>query len=183
MTAGIIDRCTRLVDLGLPCIDIDCAGGIIRFCRPAEAIACSIDGGRTWHVPVAAAPIRSIFMAELEGRAIVARLVSERAKRALEQDRWRERSGRLSAVDRARRYVARMDPSISGSGGSLQLLRVASVLVGFGLGDDEALVLLDEFNDRCAPPWHQRDLRAKWRQAVREKRIEPGSLLDRERAA
>jgi hypothetical protein len=55
-------------------------------------------------------------------------------------------------VERARAYVAKMEPSISGQGGHKQLFKVAMVLGdGFGLPEEAALELLREFNERGDP--------------------------------
>jgi hypothetical protein len=74
-------------------------------------------------------------------------------------------------TERARRYIATMPPSISGSGGSTALLKVAIALVrGFDLSPDEAFHLLDEWNGaNSQPPWSERDLRHKLEDALKSK--------------
>ncbi len=64
---------------------------------------------------------------------------------------------------RAREYLAKMEPSISGQHGHNSLLKAASVLVNdFQLSDNEALLLLaSEFNPRCEPPWEHGDIMRK----------------------
>lgn len=66
---------------------------------------------------------------------------------------------------RARRYVSRMPPSISGNGGHQALwYATCRAMHGFapGLGDEVVYrVLVDEFNGRCEPPWSERELRHK----------------------
>lgn len=76
-------------------------------------------------------------------------------------------------LERASKYLAKMEPSISGQAGHNKCFHAACVLVmGFALTDDEALHLLtSEFNPRCAPPWSERELRHKVAQAGRQ----PGS--------
>jgi hypothetical protein len=177
------DHCVRRMHLGLSVLDIDCGTHITRWCPAARAIAVSIDQGKTWHAHTAPTPVDSIHFALIDGRHVAARVISERARREIERQRRDERLGGLPVVERARRYLARMDASIAGAGGSLALLKACSALVGFDLGDDEALSLLGEFNQRCVPPWSSRDLRLKLRQAQREERIPRGSLLDARRAA
>lgn len=62
-------------------------------------------------------------------------------------------------VERARRYVAKMPPAISGSGGHDAAYRTACVLVlGFALSIDEAYPLFVEYNERCEPPWNEREI-------------------------
>jgi hypothetical protein len=88
-----------------------------------------------------------------------------------------------SSVDRASRYLARLDPSISGSGGHDALWRAALAMVrGFCLSEADALALLaGEFNPRCQPAWSLAALRHKVEGAARDARSEYGWLLDRER--
>jgi hypothetical protein len=69
----------------------------------------------------------------------------------------------LSVLERAKRYVAKCPPAISGQGGHDATLFVACRLIkGFGLSPDEALsLLLHEYNPRCVPPWSEKELRHK----------------------
>lgn len=182
---AVLDRARVIPDpfTAQPIIEIDAGTHIVHYCPAAEAIAVSIDGGRTWHAPSAPTAVQSVHFAEIDGRHLAARLIVQRAQRDLDQQRRDERLGGLSVVERARRYLARMEPSISGAGGSLALLKACSALVGFDLDDESALDLLGEFNQRCAPPWSTRDLTLKWKQACREQRIPRGSLLDARRVA
>jgi hypothetical protein len=67
-----------------------------------------------------------------------------------------------SIVARARQYVARIPGAISGSGGHDATFHTVCVLVlGFGLSVDDAFPLLAEWNQTCAPPWSERELRHK----------------------
>jgi hypothetical protein len=77
-----------------------------------------------------------------------------------------ERIGKTVPPDveeRARRYLARMPPAISGSGGHVQTLLAAEHLVrGFGLDDATAFELLATYySPRCQPPWSERELHHK----------------------
>jgi len=86
----------------------------------------------------------------------------------------------VSHVDRVRRaaaYIARLPASVSGQGGHDRLLRAACVLVRFGVGDADALALLVEFNRRAVPPWGERDIERKWREAQRLAGHERGAML------
>jgi hypothetical protein len=66
-----------------------------------------------------------------------------------------------SPIHRARAYLAKCDPCVSGSGGHNQAFNVACKLMhGFGLAEAAALGLLMEpggYNARCVPPWTERD--------------------------
>ena len=80
-----------------------------------------------------------------------------------------ERIERIKAqplADRARKYVEKMPPAISGNGGHDALFAVACVLIhGFDLPEPEAWLILCEYNARCQPPWSDRELRHKLRSA------------------
>lgn len=68
----------------------------------------------------------------------------------------------IDLFERARRYVGKMPPAVSGSSGHNATFHVACVLVqGFGLSAEQAYPLLAEFNQRCAPPWSEKELRHK----------------------
>ena len=64
-------------------------------------------------------------------------------------------ASRCEAIEHARNYLAKMEPSIEGQHGSNRLIKAASVLVNdFSLTDGEAFdLLMVEFNPRCEPPW------------------------------
>ncbi len=65
-------------------------------------------------------------------------------------------------VERARKYLARVPPAISGQSGHDATYRAACVLVlGFGLPEETAFKLLTEWNATCVPPWSEHDLRRK----------------------
>lgn len=68
----------------------------------------------------------------------------------------------VGVLDRARRYLARVEPAIAGQHGDLHTYRVCCRIVrGFGLDDQDAFRVLIEWNERCVPPWTARDLAAK----------------------
>lgn len=81
----------------------------------------------------------------------------------------------MTPFERARAYLAKLDPAVSGQGGHNQTFTAACKLVEFGLSEEEAWELLWAFNLKCAPPWSERDLRHKLRDAF--KRAEPGKKL------
>jgi replicative DNA helicase len=69
-------------------------------------------------------------------------------------------------IERARAYVAKMAPAISGASGHDQTFKVACVLkMGFALDDSDALALIREWNTGCQPPWSERELLHKIKQA------------------
>lgn len=75
---------------------------------------------------------------------------------------------RQKIVDRAAKYVATMDPANSGQGGHGQTFNVACVLaLGFELEEDEAWPILCDYNDRCQPPWKEKELRHKLTDALK----------------
>ena len=82
-------------------------------------------------------------------------------------------------LDRARRYVAKMDAAVSGSGGHTATFKVAVTLLhGFALEWTEAWALLIEYNGRCAPQWSLKELEHKLRQAQKGTHPHPrGHLL------
>ena len=85
-----------------------------------------------------------------------------------------------TAFERAKAYLAEMDPAISGAGGHKQTFKVASVLVRrFRLSESDALALLrSDYNPRCEPPWTDRELEHKVREASRKSTLPDGDLLD-----
>jgi hypothetical protein len=63
---------------------------------------------------------------------------------------------------RIERYVAACPEAVSGSGGHSTTFRVAIVLVrGFALSPAEAMPFMQRYNQRCQPPWTERELRHK----------------------
>lgn len=71
----------------------------------------------------------------------------------------RPSADREAVIERARLYMMTVDPAISGSGGHNTTFRAACALViGFGLDPETAYPLLAEWNERCAPPWSEREL-------------------------
>ena len=88
-----------------------------------------------------------------------------------------------SAYERARAYVARMAPAVSGSGGHDATFRAALAVVrGFSLSEADAFELLwTEYNPRCDPPWTERELRHKVTSAARDASVTWGYLLEAER--
>jgi len=85
----------------------------------------------------------------------------------------------ISVCERARAYVAAMPGAVSGAGGHNQTFAAARALVhGFALPEDEALTFLREYNERCVPPWSERELQHKIKSAQLASHSRPrGHLL------
>lgn len=90
----------------------------------------------------------------------------------------------MDLTERARRLLDTMEPSISGANGHDAALKAASaVVVGLDLPDDTALsVLQSNFNPRCSPPWSEKELRHKIRQARTHAKKPFGYLIGRPRS-
>lgn len=84
----------------------------------------------------------------------------------------------LSAMERARKYVATMPAAVSGQDGHKQTYEVAQVLArGFALPRSESWPLLCEYNTRCQPPWSEKELQHKIESAEKDSRLPVGYLL------
>jgi hypothetical protein len=83
----------------------------------------------------------------------------------------------LDVLQRARRYLARVEPAIAGQHGDLHTFKVCCRIVrGFALSEQQALSVLSEWNDRCSPPWAERELRDKVSRAQKYGREPVGGL-------
>jgi hypothetical protein len=90
---------------------------------------------------------------------------------------------KVSVHERARRYLGKMGPAISGSGGHTHTLLCARALVrGFLLSHGEALALLEEWNGINAEKWTTHELEHKLRSAASGPG-EDGYLLGNDRQA
>lgn len=89
-------------------------------------------------------------------------------------------SGPVGDVEaRAVAYLERCEPAIEGQGGGTATFLIAQRMVrGFGLDEDTAYRLMLAWNRRCEPPWDERGLRRKIRQAATQGTMTPGSLRD-----
>ena len=84
-------------------------------------------------------------------------------------------------IARARKYLATLPESIEGQKGHDALFRAATVLAhGYAFDDATALDLLREYNaTKCSPPWDEKELDRKIREAGRRAHDKPkGWLLD-----
>ena len=73
-----------------------------------------------------------------------------------------------SVLDRARKYLAKVPPAISGQGGHNATFHAACTLVhGFALSVEQAKPLLLEWNATCQPPWGEGEIDHKLADAAR----------------
>ncbi len=74
---------------------------------------------------------------------------------------------KVPVAERARRYLQKMGPAVSGAGGHTHTLLAARALIrGFVLPYDEALALLEEWNQGNAEKWTTHELEHKLRSAA-----------------
>lgn len=75
---------------------------------------------------------------------------------------------RDTRIDRARKYLATMDPAISGQNGHNTTFRAACAMTQrFGLTFDETMALMmNEYNPKCEPPWSLYELQHKVQSAI-----------------
>jgi hypothetical protein len=68
---------------------------------------------------------------------------------------------------RVRRYIEQLPPAIAGQYGHSATFKMASRLIhGWALSVEDAWPFALEFNQRCMPPWTERELRRKIEQAA-----------------
>lgn len=72
------------------------------------------------------------------------------------------------AVRRARAYLATIEGAVSGQRGHDRTMRVAGILVQkFGLSIADALPIILDWNQKCQPPWNEKELLHKLQDALR----------------
>lgn len=75
-------------------------------------------------------------------------------------------------------YAAKMGPAVQGQGGDSHTYRVCAVGVcDFDLSEADVLAALGPWNATCLPPWDERDLLVKIRNAAKYARGERGSKI------
>lgn len=90
-------------------------------------------------------------------------------------------SGQLSIIERARIYLQQVPPAVSGSGGHEHtLLTTRAIVRGFLIPEGDALVLLEEWNQRNEEKWSVKELEHKIRSVQKgpPPRKGDGYLLD-----
>jgi hypothetical protein len=71
---------------------------------------------------------------------------------------------------RIEKFVENYPAAISGSGGQRTTFKLALALVwGFELTPDDAMPFLRKYNQRCEPPWTEKELRIKAKSALEDK--------------
>lgn len=146
----------------------------------------ALDGSRGWAWPsirAEGAPyvFRSITGQPVDVEALLtkarmweAHTLAEQAKENEQKERERQarrgNGGSLDKVERCRRYVATIDPAIDGAHGSIPTWKVAHTIVQkFELDGPEGWDILVEYNQRCQPPWSEKELRHKFEDAKKAK--------------
>ncbi len=89
----------------------------------------------------------------------------------------------MSRDERVRRYLDKCDNAVAGARGHDTTYSVAcAILNGFDLTEDETFAYLLQYNQRCAPPWSDKELRHKAREAARAKHDKPRGHFLKDRA-
>ncbi len=89
----------------------------------------------------------------------------------------KSKKGQGSALDQARTWVEAQPAACSGEGGHNQTFAVAcGLVVDYGLCEDDAYTLLAEYNERCEPPWNERELDHKLQSAVTKAKEAPARV-------
>jgi hypothetical protein len=133
------------------------------------------DPSRLWYVPAAKPEaqyrFRGVNGAPLDVDALLAAASAERPEppRSPPTDPTPGPS-----AHRVRRYLAKMDPAISGAGGHCAAFRVACFIVANASDPSEQEALFAEYNTRCKPPWSRRELAHK----LEDARKRPGRPLE-----
>ena len=74
-----------------------------------------------------------------------------------------------AVIERARKYLVKLPPAESGQDGHGATFHAACVLLlGFGLSEGQAMMLLQEWNQLCKPPWTERELLHKVQDAAKQ---------------
>ncbi len=105
---------------------------------------------------------------------------TKKAEKTAEKQPRKTNGSNGAELDHVRKYVAKMEPAISGSAGHNATLDVVRVCKGFALDEAQTLDVLREFNERCQPPWSERELKHKANQLPLLRVVE-GYILDQSR--
>lgn len=71
-------------------------------------------------------------------------------------------------ITRAQKHIDTLEPAVSGSGGHAATYRAARILVNdYKLSVEEAWPILLSYNERCEPPWTEKELRRKLEDAAK----------------
>ena len=93
----------------------------------------------------------------------------------------RTRSENSDPIYRATRYLESFPPAISGQHGHNTTFRAAcSAGPGFGLTEEQLITIMrDVYNPKCIPPWGERDLYHKVREAYKREERRRGWMLEK----
>lgn len=80
---------------------------------------------------------------------------------------------RESALALARSYAAKMEPAVAGQGGHGATFRAACRIVERVTCQEDAMLVLREYNARCSPPWTDEELLHKLEGALSKVRFAP----------
>jgi hypothetical protein len=81
-------------------------------------------------------------------------------------------------IQRARAYLDKVPGAVQGQVGDVQtLIAACKVTRGFALRLDVALGLLRDWNQKCSPPWREKDLKAKVDHALKYGKELIGGML------
>jgi hypothetical protein len=81
-------------------------------------------------------------------------------------------------AERIGKYIDATPPAKSGQRGHDQTFALSCALVhGFGLSADHALEWLKYYNQKCEPPWNERDLKHEIQDAAKRSSNKPGGYL------
>jgi hypothetical protein len=90
----------------------------------------------------------------------------------------------MNTIDRARAYLAKLPPAVSGNGGHRATFSAACRLVEFGLSFEQAAPLLAAWNEtHCQPQWTVAELNHKLADAFKRTSVKPQFLAARNRVA
>ncbi len=86
-------------------------------------------------------------------------------------------------MDRARKYLAKLPPAVSGDSGHTQMFNAVCIaMFGFDLDIGSTTSVINEYNERCDPPFDDGELAHKLRSAAEHCKRERGYLLNANRA-
>lgn len=119
-------------------------------------------------VPADLLVVRKELLEELASQVPLQQSASFATRGAVSVRRPPSHAEHESTIRRARHYLAKVEPAISGQGGHNRTYKAACrVMELFDLSVDEALPLLREWNETCQPPWTERELRHKLEDAAK----------------
>lgn len=157
--------------------------------------SCS-NPSRLWYPPVRVGNLPPREVVECEGMALDLRVLGDAMRIITTQpapptltlgERVRAEADRQAGhlrmvktpLERARRWLEKRDPAISGSGGDHQtFVTCAAMVIDFALSEVDAFDALRDWNARCVPPWDDAGLRAKIAHAAKYGTGQVGSALD-----